>query len=66
MHRHKQKHSYNSDVLMPASFIQEFLDVLARVFGTACANCLQVEVIVTIRPLIFWLRMCVWACGQDY
>lgn len=38
---------------MPKSFIQEFLDVLALGFGTACTNCLQVEAIVAIKPF-FW------------
>lgn len=37
---------------MPKSFIQEFLDVLVLGFGTACTNCLQVETVVTIKPLI--------------
>ena len=47
---------------MPKSFIQEFLDVLALGFGTAHANCLQVEAIVTIKPLIVWF--CVWRVGE--
>lgn len=51
LHRHAQTetHLYNGDVLMPKSFIQEFLDVLALGFGTTCTNCLQVEAIVTIN-----------------
>lgn len=36
---------------MPKCFIQEFLDVLALGFGTVCTNCLQVEAIVTIKPV---------------